>query len=90
MRQEATAWPGPDLAFAALTFGKGDFVNTMVSCASLGRDTDSISATCGSWIGGLGGLKGIPADWVNALQTVNSQEMDLLGIANKMADAAGA
>ena len=78
------------LAFAAFTHGKGDFMNTMVSCASLGRDTDSIASTCGSWIGGLVGLKGMPADWVNAMQTVNSKEMDLLGIANKMADAARA
>ena len=78
------------LAYAAFIFGKGDFKTTLVSCASLGRDTDSITSTCGSWIGGLVGLQGIPADWVQAMQTVNSQEMDLLGIAGKMADAAGA
>lgn len=78
------------LAYAAFVYGQGDFMNTLVSCASLGRDTDSIASTCGSWIGGLVGASSIPAEWIDAMQTVNSKEMDLLAIANKMADAAGA
>lgn len=78
------------LAYAAFIFGKGDFKNTLTSCASLGRDTDSIASTCGSWAGGLVGLRGIPVEWVNAMQSVNRREMDLLAIANKMAAAARA
>ena len=74
------------LAFAAFLYGKGDFVKTMISCVSLGRDTDSIATTCGSWIGGLVGLKGIPADWVETIQTVNLGEIDLLGRSNRLAD----
>ena len=74
------------LAFAAFLYGKGDFVKTMTSCVSLGRDTDSIATTCGSWIGGLVGLKGIPADWVETIQTVNLREIDLLGRSNRLAD----
>jgi hypothetical protein len=78
------------LAFAALVFGKGDFLNTMVACINLGRDCDSTGSTCGSWIGGLTGLKGIPEDWVSKLQYVNRNHMDIHATANKLADMAGA
>lgn len=76
------------LAFAAFIFGKGDFVNTMVACVNLGRDSDSIASTCGSLIGALVGVDGIPSDWVQAMQTVNIKEIDLLARANKLADLA--
>ena len=78
------------LAFAALVFGKGDFLNTMVACINLGRDCDSIGSTCGSWIGGLTGMKGIPEGWVSMLQNVNRNYMDINATANKLADMAGA
>lgn len=76
------------LAFAAFIFGKGDFMNTMIACINLGRDADSIGSTCGSLVGALVGLKGIPTDWVQAMQTVNINEIDLLARANKLADLA--
>jgi ADP-ribosylglycohydrolase len=62
----------------------------MVACVHLGRDTDSICATTGRLVGGLVGLKGMPDDWVQALQSVNSDKLDLLGSANQLADLAGA
>lgn len=34
------------------------------------------------------GLKGMPADWVQTLQTVNSDKLDILGRANQLADLA--
>lgn len=74
------------LAFAAFVFGKGDFKRTMSACVSIGRDADSIASTCGSWIGGLCGLKAIPLDWVETMQRVNIDEIDLLARANKIAD----
>lgn len=74
------------LAFAAFVFGKGDFQQTMTACVNLGRDADSIASTCGSLIGSLVGLKGIPTDWVNAMQTVNINEIDLLDRAGKLAE----
>jgi hypothetical protein len=76
------------LAFAAFLFGRGDFRKTMTSCVSLGRDADSIATTCGSWIGGLVGLEGIPADWVETVQAVNLGEIDLLGRSNRLAGLA--
>jgi hypothetical protein len=78
------------LAFGALVFGKGNFVDTMVACINLGRDCDSTGSTCGSWIGGLTGLQGIPAEWVSSLQNVNKDFMDISATANKLADMAGA
>jgi hypothetical protein len=78
------------LAFAAFVFGEGDFERTLVACVNLGRDADSIASTCGSWIGGLVGLQGIPSRWVTTMQAVNEREIDLLGRANRLADFAGA
>jgi ADP-ribosylglycohydrolase len=74
------------LAFAALLYGKGDFVKTMTSCVSLGRDTDSIASTCGSWIGGLVGLDGIPAGWVETIQQANLRKIDRLGRSSRLAN----
>jgi hypothetical protein len=78
------------LAYAAVIYGQGDLRRTMTACVSLGRDADSIASTCGSWIGGLVGLKGIPRDWVETIQRVNAAEIDLLARANRLADLAGA
>jgi hypothetical protein len=76
------------LALAAFVFGKGDFQQTMTACVNLGRDADSTASTCGSLIGGLVGVAGIPAEWVQAMQTVNINEIDLLARAGKLADLA--
>ena len=78
------------LAVGAFVFGKGDFVNSMVASVHLGRDTDSICATTGRLAGGLVGLGGIPDKWVQTLQAVNSDKLDILGRANQLADLAGA
>jgi ADP-ribosylglycohydrolase len=77
------------LAIGAFVFGKGDFVDSMIACVHLGRDTDSICATTGRLAGGMVGLKRMPADWVQTLQMVNSDKLDLLGRANQLADLAG-
>ena len=77
------------LAVAAFVFGKGDFVESMIASVHLGRDTDSICATTGRLAGGLAGLSGIPADWVDALQQVNRDKLAILERANQLADLAG-
>ena len=78
------------LAFAALVFGKGNFLDTMVAVVNMGRDADSIASTCGSWIGGLAGKSGMPADWTEKLQNVNLDYMDIEATAGKLAAMAGA
>jgi hypothetical protein len=78
------------LAFAAFVWGKGDFVKTLAACINLGRDCDSIGSTCGSWIGGLIGLQGMPVVWVDALQNVNIPYMNILKRASDVAGLAGA
>jgi ADP-ribosylglycohydrolase len=77
------------LAFASFVFGRGDFADSMIACVNLGRDADSIAATTGRLAGALSGLSGLPADWVEILQTVNIEEMDLLAQGNRLADLAG-
>lgn len=66
------------LAMAAFVFGRGDFLRTMTSVAAIGRDTDSIATSCGTWIGGLVGLAGIPADWTEAVTAANRRDVDLM------------
>jgi hypothetical protein len=78
------------LAFAAFVFGRGDLKESLIACVNLGRDADSIAATTGRLAGALGGLSGMPADWVETLQSVNLGEMDLLAQGNLLADLAGA
>ena len=78
------------LAFAAFVFGKGHFLDTMTACIGIGRDADSIGSTCGSWIGGLVGMNGIPDGWVDTMQRVNINHINLTQRANKLADLAGA
>lgn len=77
------------LAFGAFVFGKGDFVNSLVASVHLGRDTDSICATTGRLVGGLVGLRGMPTAWVETMQSVNGDKLDLLARANQLADLAG-
>lgn len=75
------------LAVATLVFGRGDFVRTITTAASLGRDTDSHSSNCGALIGGLVGLGGIPKPWVETLVAANP-ELDLLLEARELAHLA--
>jgi ADP-ribosylglycohydrolase len=74
------------LAFAALVFGKGEFVDSLVTSVNLGRDTDSIAATTGRLAGALVGLSGMPEAWVETLQRANQRETDLLGRGRQLAD----
>jgi ADP-ribosylglycohydrolase len=78
------------LAFAALIFGKGNFLDTMIACINIGRDSDSIGSSCGSWIGGLVGYSGMPQDWVETMQRVNLGHINLTERALKLAVLAGA
>lgn len=78
------------LAFATFIFGKGHFLDTMVAVANTGRDTDSIASTTGSWIGGLVGYSGMPKDWVDTMQRVNINHINLIERATKLAALAGA
>jgi ADP-ribosylglycohydrolase len=78
------------LAFAAFIYGKGDFLDTMIAVAATGRDTDSIASTTGSWVGGLVGYHGMPQDWVETMQRVNINHINLIERATKLAALAGA
>ncbi|HEV2125497.1 MAG TPA: ADP-ribosylglycohydrolase family protein, partial [Chloroflexota bacterium] len=72
-------------ALAAYIHGGGDYRETMAAVCALGRDTDSIATSCGTWIGGLVGLSGIPTEWVEAVIRVNRSDVDLLGDAQALA-----
>jgi hypothetical protein len=72
------------VALAALAHGGGDFERTLVTVVNIGRDTDSIATTCATWIGGLVGRAGMPAEWVDTLLAANP-DVDLLDEARALA-----
>ena len=72
------------LAAAALVFGKGTSAS-IPCCVNFGRDCDTTSTTVGAWAGGLCGLDGLPKEWVDAVQSANKAELDLVDLATKLA-----
>ena len=57
--------PG-NVAFVVLglLYGKGDFKQSLIYAVNCGDDTDCTGATLGSLLGIMGGMDGIPKDWM--------------------------
>ena len=52
----------------ALLYGKGDFLKTILSVVSFGRDTDCTAASCGAFLGIAAGEKVFPKKWLQLVQ----------------------
>ena len=58
------------LALAAVLYGEGDFVKTLLFAVNLGRDADTIAAMAGAVGGALVGYEAIPDSWRRAIVSV--------------------
>lgn len=63
----------------------GDFEKTVVSCANIGGDTDTIACIAGSVAGAFRGASAIRADWARRWATANPT-LDLEPVARKLTD----
>lgn len=52
-----------------------------------GRDADSTATTVGGWVGALHGESGLPKEWVDTVCEVNAREIDIRGLAERLASA---
>jgi ADP-ribosylglycohydrolase len=57
-------------ALAALLYGKGDFIRTLLFAVNLGRDADTIAAMAGAMVGTLVGYEQIPDHWKSSVNEV--------------------
>ncbi|MEV0586410.1 ADP-ribosylglycohydrolase family protein [Nonomuraea sp. NPDC050310] len=64
------------LALAFLVIAKGDFRETVLGGVNYGRDADSIASMGGAIAGALGGLAGVPSDWL--AQVAEASRTDLV------------
>ena len=58
------------LALAAVLYGDGNYVDTLLFAVNLGRDADTIAAMAGAVAGTIAGYSSIPENWKNAVITV--------------------
>lgn len=58
------------LAMAAVLFGGGSYVNTLLFAVNLGRDADTIAAMAGAVAGAISGYSAIPDNWKQAVISV--------------------
>ncbi|MBU3692319.1 MAG: hypothetical protein FGM47_02220 [Candidatus Nanopelagicaceae bacterium] len=58
------------LAMAAVLYGAGDYVETLLFAVNLGRDADTIAAMAGAVVGAMSGYEAIPDNWKRAVISV--------------------
>lgn len=58
------------LAMAAVLYGNGNYVETLLFAVNLGRDADTIAAMAGAVAGAISGYEAIPDTWKKAVITV--------------------
>jgi ADP-ribosylglycohydrolase len=73
------------LAVAGFLWGEGDPHRSIPATVMLGRDADSTATTVGAWVGALHGESGLPAEWVDIVCQANIREIDIRGLAEKLA-----
>jgi ADP-ribosylglycohydrolase len=78
------------IAVAAFVFSEGDPENAIPNTVMLGRDCDTTATTVGSWVGALHGKSNLPAKWDDTVCDVNSQEIDIRGLARDLVTQATA
>jgi hypothetical protein len=75
------------LSVAGFLWGRGDPRISIPATVMFGRDADSTATTVGSWVGALHGEAGLPQEWVAAVCQVNMEEIDIRGLAERLASA---
>lgn len=58
------------LAMAAVLYGAGNYVETLLFAVNLGRDADTIAAMAGAVAGAMSGYSAIPENWKKAVINV--------------------
>ncbi len=58
------------LAMAAVLYGEGSYVETLLFAVNLGRDADTIAAMAGAVAGAISGYTAIPENWKQAVISV--------------------
>lgn len=75
-------------AVGMFVFAQGDPWESIVGCANLGNDTDTMAAISGSLAGALRGFKAVPADQFVIFRDANIEEHDVEMIADEIAKIA--
>ena len=73
------------LAVAGFVWGQGDPGVAIPATCMLGRDADSTATTVGAWVGALHGESGLPKEWVDTVCKANAGEIDIRGLAERLA-----
>ncbi|WNR45421.1 ADP-ribosylglycohydrolase family protein [Paenibacillus roseipurpureus] len=76
------------LALAYMVLHDGDMQEAVKDGVSSGRDTDSIGVMIGAILGGMQGIKAIPASEIAVLESANKQDIEIN--CDRFADAARA
>ncbi len=63
------------LALGFLVIAKGDYRDTVLGGVNYGRDADSIASMGGAIAGALGGLDGVPKEWVEQVAAASRTDL---------------
>lgn len=63
------------LALGFLVIAKGDYRDTVLGGVNYGRDADSIASMGGAIAGALGGLGGVPKEWVEQVAAASRTDL---------------
>lgn len=74
------------IALGMLAACRGDYREAVLGAVNYGRDSDSIAVMAGSIAGALGGLAGVPAEWIDAVG--EASRLDLRAPGRAIADVA--
>ena len=61
------------LALAVCYIAKGDVAHALIGCASVGRDSDTITSMVGELSGALHGIQGLPQAWADQVLRLNPE-----------------
>ncbi|MDF1515050.1 MAG: ADP-ribosylglycohydrolase family protein, partial [Anaerolineae bacterium] len=76
------------LALAYFVFGQGDPYRTVLTAVKGGRDADSIATNTASWLGAMSGTSIWPQHWLDQVQRVNIERLNLMQLATNLAHRA--
>src|SRR5439155_14567652 len=58
-------------ALAIIALARGQARDAILFSANFGRDADTIGSIVGGIVGAFGGIDGLPADWLHAVNAAN-------------------